>query len=290
MGRFPGAVRSVLLIAFIVTLAIPGSVFAQGLSRAVVQQRSERASELFNWYYAAAYGTGVYSIGEETVGVLRLPLSYELRKASSDQWGVRITFPVTAALAEFDLGDFQLGKTTVAGLSVLPGVELEIPLTPGWTLKPFINSGGGWEFQQNTAALIYSTGVATVYSRPLDNGWRAMLGGRLSLAGYKAGEEDNQLAALAGGGGVDIPIDMEIAGRRAFVGVQMTGTVYFDKLEFVLPGYGGKKVLAETEIALTLGVSKPVDFFGVSFDRVGLGYRQGSDGLKGIRLVASFPF
>src|SRR5690606_9020612 len=142
----------------------------------VVEQRSARAGELFNWYYAAAYGTGVYQIGEETVGVLRLPLGYQLRKMTTDQWGWRVTLPVSAALAEFDLGEFNLGKTSVAGLSVLPGVEAEIQLSPGWTLKPFINIGGGWEFQRGTSALIYSTGVATAYTRPLENGWKSMLG------------------------------------------------------------------------------------------------------------------
>jgi hypothetical protein len=37
-------------------------------------------------------------------------------------------------------------------------------------------------------------------------------------------------------------------------------------------------------------VRNPHEILGVSFDRIGLGYRQGLDGLKGVRLVASFPF
>ena len=44
------------------------------------------------------------------------------------------------------------------------------------------------------------------------------------------------------------------------------------------------------ELALTLRTRKPFELLGVPFDRIGLGYRQGSDGLKGVRLVASFPF
>jgi hypothetical protein len=32
------------------------------------------------------------------------------------------------------------------------------------------------------------------------------------------------------------------------------------------------------------------EFMGATFDRVGLGFRRGSDGLKGLRLVGSFPF
>ena len=271
-------------------LFFSGPASAQTLSREVVQQRSRNVDQLFNWYYAAIYGTGVYSIGEQTVGVIRAPFGYRLREAGAEQWGVRLTVPVTAALAEFDLDDFNLGNVHAAGLSVMPGVEVEIPLAPQWTLKPFINVGGGWEFERSGAALIFSAGVATVYRKPLENGWLSTLGGRLTFAGYEAGEEGSRLAALAGGGGLDIPIDMTIAGRQALFGMQLTGTIYFDKLKFLLPGSAEKEVLAEAEVAVTLGVRKPIEFYGVSFDRVGLGFRKGSDGLKGIRLVGSFPF
>jgi hypothetical protein len=44
------------------------------------------------------------------------------------------------------------------------------------------------------------------------------------------------------------------------------------------------------EIALTLGVRRPLEVLGIGFDRVGLGYRRGSEGLRGIRLVGAFPF
>jgi len=268
----------------------PEPAAAQALPQPVVQQRAARPDQLFNWYYAAAYGTGAYKVGEETVGVLRAPLGYRIREAGPDQWGVRLTFPVTAAFAEFDLTDFQLGRPTVAGLSVLPGVELEIPLAPQWLLKPFANAGGGWEFQRDGSAFIYSAGTSLLHKRPLDNGWLTALGGKLIFAGYNAGGEQSRLAALSGGGDIGFPLDMEIAGRQALLGVQLIGTVYFNRLEFLLPGSAEKEVLTEAEIALTLGVRKPIEFLGASFDRVGLGYRKGSDGLKGIRLVGSFPF
>lgn len=267
-----------------------GVVDAQPLTRAAVQQRSRDVDQLFNWYYAAVYGTGVYRIGDETVGVVRAPFGYRLREAGEDQWGVRLTVPVTAALAQFDLDDFNLGNVYATGLSVLPGVEAEIPLAPRWTLKPFINAGVGWEFERDGSAFIYSTGATLVHRKPLDNGWLSQAGARLTFAGYKAGDEGSRLLALAGGGGVDIPIDMTIAGRPALLGLQVTGTIYFNKLEFLLPGSAEKQVLGEAEVAVTLGVRKPVEFLGASFDRVGLGFRKGSDGLKGLRLVGSFPF
>jgi len=120
----------------IAVLAVPTPVEAQALTRAQVEQRSQKASELFNWYYAAVYGTGAYKIGEETVGVIRLPMAYNIRQATDTEWGLRLTFPVSAALAEFDLTDFDLGHVSAVGVSFLPGVEAEIPLRPGWVVSP----------------------------------------------------------------------------------------------------------------------------------------------------------
>lgn len=286
----PGSRRTGAALLLVVTALWLVPAQPQVFPRAVIQQRSQQVDQLFNWYYAAVYGTGVYRVGEETVGVLRAPLGYRLRETGDQQWGLRVTMPVTAALAEFDLSDFNLGNVHASGLSVMPGIEAEIPLASGWLLKPFLNVGGGWEFERSSSALIYSAGATVVNYAYHDNGWRTMLGGRLTFAGYHSGDEGSRLGALAGGAGIDIPVDFEIAGRPALVGVQVTGTVYFNRLEFLLPSSPEKQVLGEAEIALTLGVRKPYEFLGAAIDRVGLGFRKGSDGLKGLRLVGSFPF
>jgi len=279
--------RAALLL---VLMLCPDVAASQTFSRAVVQQRAARVDELFNWYYAAAYGTGVYKIGEETVGVLRAPFAYRIREAGEGQWGIRLTLPVSAALTEFDLTDFQLGHVRAAGLSVLPGIEAEIPLAERWMLKPFANVGPGWEFKRDGTAVIYSAGAATVYQLPLDHGRRSSLGAKLTFAGYDAGSEGSRLAALAGGGNFEFPIDMQIGGQPALLGVQLIGTVYFNRIEFLFPDSADKKVFAEVEFAVTLGVRKPVEFFSMSIDRVGIGIHRGSNGLKGVQLVGSFPF
>ena len=278
------------MLLYLLGFVLSEAVRAQVLPRAVVQQQSEKSSELFNWYYAAVYGTGAYKIGEETVGVIRVPMAYTLRERTDEQWGLRLTFPVSAAFAQFDLTDFDLGHVSATGLSVLPGIEAEIPLSPGWTLKPFANLGAGWEFKQDTSALIWAVGASTLYRRPLGQKWLGGVGGKLTYAGYSANGVDSVLGAVSIGGELGYPIEMQIAGRQAILGVQVVGTTYFNHLEFLMPGSGAQKVSNEIEVALTLGVRKPVEILGASFDRVGLGYRQGSDGLKGVRIVGSFPF
>jgi hypothetical protein len=282
--------RALPRLFFFLVLAAPGLADAQAFTRAQVEQRSQQVSELFNWYYASAFGTGVYKIGEETVSVIRLPMAYTIQQATDTEWGLRLTFPVSAAFAEFDLTDFDLGHASAVGLSVLPGVEAEFPLRPGWVVKSFANVGTGWEFEHDTSAIIWSLGASTLNRWEPARKWPLGFGAKLTYAGYDAAGTTSTLAAVSLGLDLGTPMEIEVAGRRTFLGAQIVGTKYFNQLEFLFPGSPTDDVSHEVEIALTLRVHKPEEILGVSFDRIGLGYRQGSDGLKGVRLVASFPF
>jgi hypothetical protein len=286
---FPASWRSYLLVLAACAALAPG-VHAQALPRAEVQQRSQDVDHLFNWYYASVYGTGYYKIGEESVAVLRLPFAYTFRKATDEQWGVKLTVPVTAAFAQFDLRDFDLGNVSTSGLTIVPGVEFEVPMSPTWTVRPFVSAGYGREFQRDSSAIIYSAGVSSAWRRPLDESLLSALGAKLVYAGYQSGGEESQLAALSLGGDLGHPLPLEISGRQAIFGMQLIGTIYFNDLEFLMPKSGVKEVSHELEFALTLGVRRPIEVLGVPFDRIGLGYRWGSDGLRGVRLVGSFPF
>jgi len=279
-------VRATVLLG----LALTGLAQAQGLSRETVQQRSRRAAELFQWYYAAVYGTGAYRIGDESVSVVLLPMAYTVREPSAEDFGVKLTVPVSAALAQFDLYDWDLGNVRTAGLSVLPGVEIEIPLQSNWSVTPYANLGIGREFTQDTSALIYAAGVSTLYRVRAGGDILAALGAKFTYAGYRAGGESNTLGAVSFGGDLGVPVEVQIVGRPSILGAQLIGTFYFNRLDFLLPGSPTQAVSNEIELALTLGVRQPVDVFGMRFDRIGLGYRQGSNGLRGVRLATSFPF
>ncbi|HEX7248887.1 MAG TPA: hypothetical protein VF262_00735, partial [Burkholderiales bacterium] len=227
--------------AFLFTAAVLGvsaTALAQTDPVATVQQRAAHPDQLFNWYYASVFGTGYYRIGEEQVGVLRVPLRYELRPASTERWGIHLTLPVTVAFAEFDLDDFNLGKVRAQGLTVLPGIEAEILLQDNWTVRPFVNVGGGWEFETNNPSTIFSLGATTRHTRPAFEASRLALGGKLAYAGYSAGSEASQLAQLSLGGELAVPAGFTIAERAALVAFQLIGTAYVKELEFLLPSTG----------------------------------------------------
>ncbi|HSB48331.1 MAG TPA: hypothetical protein VLD15_02320 [Burkholderiales bacterium] len=280
--------RICAVLAAIAALALTSPAFAQ--TRAEVRQSAQEVDHLFNWYYASVYGTGVYKIGEESVAVLRLPFAYTFRKATEEQWGVKLILPVTAAFAQFDLRDFDLGNVSTSGMTIVPGVEFEVPMSPSWTIRPFLSAGWGREFQRDSSAFIHAIGVSTLYRQPLGENVLSALGGKLVHAGYRSGDVKSTLAALSLGGDLGFPLKMEISGRQAVLGTQLIGTVYFNDLDMLLPASGTEEISYEAEIALTFGVRRAFEVLGIGFDRVGIGYRKGSNGLRGVRLVGSFPF
>lgn len=280
--------RICAVLAAIAALALTSPAFAQ--TRAEVRQSAQEVDHLFNWYYASVYGTGVYKIGEESVAVLRLPFAYTFRKATEEQWGVKLILPVTAAFAQFDLRDFDLGNVSTSGMTIVPGVEFEVPMSPSWTIRPFLSAGWGREFQRDSSAFIHAIGVSTLYRQPLGENVLSALGGKFVHAGYRSGDVKSTLAALSLGGDLGFPLKMEISGRQAVLGTQLIGTVYFNDLDMLLPASGTEEISYEAEIALTFGVRRAFEVLGIGFDRVGIGYRKGSNGLRGVRLVGSFPF
>ncbi|MGH8687915.1 MAG: hypothetical protein ACREVQ_09425 [Burkholderiales bacterium] len=270
---------------------LPAPALAQALTRAQVQQRSTQVDQLFNWYYASVFGTGFYRIGEEQVGVASVPLSLEMRPATRDQWGWRLTLPVSVAVAQFDLRDFDLGEVRAQGVSVMPGVEADIPLENEWSLRPFANFGAGREFEFSSSSTLYSVGASAVRMRASPSESRMSLGARIAYAGYWTQSHRSNLIQFSLGGEWTTPLHFVIAERPALLAISLVGTSYqAQELDMELPASGSLKVSRELEVGVSFAVTRPFKILGGSFDHLGLAYREGDNGLRGVRLVTSFPF
>ena len=113
---FPAFIRLVLLFALSAMAALP----AYGQARAVQQKR-----ELINWYYAATFGTGVYTTGERDVAVIQIPVSRDLRAVVEDSYGLKLKVPVTFGFYDYKFDIVLTGDLPeqVSTLSVMPGLD-----------------------------------------------------------------------------------------------------------------------------------------------------------------------
>lgn len=100
-----------------------------------------RASEeqLVNYAYATQLGSGVYNIAGRTLQIYRLPFGYTLAQPSRRRPAFRLTLPVTIGIVDFEARDvIDTGlPENLDTLSFVPGIELDIELTPHWHLPGY---------------------------------------------------------------------------------------------------------------------------------------------------------
>ncbi len=276
--------RRKLVVAAACLAAIPG-VHAQ--TRTV-----EDDQDLINWYYAATFGTGIYTAGDRTVGVLKIPVSRTLRDGDDDQWGLRLILPVT-----FGFYDFSFDTVIEDGLpdrintfSFVPGLEFEKRIVPRWLLKPYASVGAGWELGGEESAVIYDVGLRSRFRMGEHRETVLSLVNWLSLAGfYPSGGHHEPLGMLAIGVDVEVPFGGTLFGRSFVLSILPIYYYYFRRLRFAEFDDPDNKIHEEGELAISVLAKQPFTVLGMNVDRVGVAVRYNPD-VKGFRIFTTLPF
>jgi hypothetical protein len=248
---------------------------------------------LINWWYSATFGTGFYKIGPAVATVIRVPFSYRLQPMEGGSLGVNLLAPVTVAVYHLNLRELdQLNlRQDVGAASVLPGAEVEIPMTERWRLKPFAQAGAGSEFTDvPLVAYMYTGGVKSLYRFPGDD-YRVSLGNALFLAGYRIrdGSERQGIGSFQIGLDMETPWSMELWNGPAYFNTHVIATSYYSRLAFANPEPGKLAVHREYQIGFSFRIGRPVTFMGFGADTLGLGFRF-AENVRGLSLYTEFPF
>ena len=252
----------------------------------------ETDDDVLHYAYSVVLGTGVYRVGDRTVTIINLPFSYEMRSLDDHPLGIRFLFPLSFGFHDFDFSDVtDTGLPERVGtLTFVPGMELQIPVCPSWTLKPYGQVGLGKDFSSGEVTFIY---IAGVKSRLVLPRWRDLtftLGNELYYAGYTPeGERHNAMGSFATGMDIVRPLGFTIKGRQAIMGFYFIYRIYFNELQFIQPDGELFSIEQDFDIAIRFGTKKPISFWVFDFESVGLGYRFGDD-IKAVYLVSTFPF
>jgi hypothetical protein len=256
--------------------------------------RAQQEADLVDWYYAAAFGTGVYKVDDKTVAIFGVEGTHTLLEPEGDSWGLRLLFPVTLGLYDFDLSRIleEDLSTRVGTASFLPGLEYLMPMGDDWLLKPFAQIGLGVEFSSGDRAVIYAAGVRSL-RRWLVDRTEYRLGAEFKFAGYDTtADTASSLTRVGIGGEMVRPLDATLHGRRLNYGVHLIYRRYVNDFNSLVPDerdLENKGITDELEIGLSLGVDEPFEVLGVDFDQIGLAVTFGQH-LRGIKLVTEFPF
>jgi hypothetical protein len=264
---------------------LPGLALAQS-------RQATSENQLIDWYYAAVFGTGVYKSGDRTVSVLQIPFSHSLQAREDEQYGIKLTLPVSFGFYDFRFNELLDGDTphSVSTASVFPGIEFDIPVTSNWTVKPYTNVGYAWELAGPNWAWIYDLGVKSLVGLPIGHDSQISLGNQLTLSGYKPSTGAYQpLGVFVAGLNLEIPTQLQFYDQNVRIGYHLIYYYYFSRLKYAISENINNKISEQGEFAISLSTPKPVDFKLFDLDRIGLAFRAGG-GVQAVRLFFNLPY
>jgi hypothetical protein len=252
-----------------------------------------------HWAYSAYFGTGWYQVsGDRDVFVLRMTPRWNIQDADYSEdgdktIGIELKFPITFGLDRFNLDDIPeiIDLDNVASISVTPGVDITIPITARWSLRPYAAVGWGTVLSGSESSWTYWGGVKSHYS--FKNGkldWALI--NSVTFVGYTPNQgESEYFLPLMAGLEFDYPFGQrKLAGEQLMLSWHGMYTTYENNLDFILdegPLGSSEAITDEWEFGISLRKqTSPIKIWFMNFDRLGLAYRFSSSGdLKGISFV-----
>ena len=271
-------------------LVIWGIIISGATSPALA---GENPGDLFNYSFAVWLGSGLYNINgaDKKLAVLRIPARYSLRPMQGDQadpvdrLGFRLLLPAVVAIEEETDTDFRFGA-----FAFVPGLEIEIPVNKYWALKPLAQIGAGKDTAGGTLQYIYG-GIKSLISVP----WRKFvfgIGNSWIIGEDKDASSRDTIGFSLLNAGLDIrhPTNLKIFDRQLDISGYFVVNYFKNNVDIFGADGNTQKLKTLYEVGLTFGVSEAVSIWKVDLDRVGIDFRWGDEGLRGIGFNMGFPF
>jgi hypothetical protein len=278
-------------IALILTLLAVSSAL---LPRAGLAQETPPAS--VHWAYSAYFGTGWYRVsGDRNVFVVRMTPRWSWSEPSLDDDGKRsvglyFKSPVSLGLDSFDYDDVlgAVDVDNVSFISVNPGIDIEVPVTRIWSLRPYASVGYGTAFDGSESAWTYWAGVKSRVS--FESGrlnWHLL--NQAGFVGYTPndGPADTIWPVMAGLE-FDYPVGAPTTdGDQLLLHWRAAYTLFGDDLDFTGDPTVNQAINDQWEIGAAIARrDSRIPIWFLDFDMLGLGYRASSNGeLKGVTFL-----
>jgi len=255
-----------------------------------------------HWAYSAYFGTGTYKLGDfASVAVVRPTPGWTFRESAIDDdgnrtLGWRFRVPVSIGYHRFDFRNISeiLDPDNVVTVSVIPGVEMDIPVTRRWLLRPLLYAGWGTVTDSSETAWSYWTGIKSRYTWNTGKLEWALLNA-ITYVGFNPDSDNTE--------GM-VPIMMGFEWAYPFTNFKMDNdplelswhlayTSFQNDLD--LPPFldpNTERVLDLWQVGVALGKQgRKFEFWKFKWDRIGLAFERGGGGnLRGIKIYFSSVF
>jgi hypothetical protein len=277
---------------FLVYLVLACCVFSIGVARPAIADDGE--GDLVNYSFAIWLGSGVYKVADadKRFAFLRVPITYTFREdpydkpAFRDRLGLKLLLPALVGYQEETDTNFDF----FAGAFV-PGLAVHIPVNKYWTLKPFGQFGVGNDTGDGDWQYIYGTGIRSLVSFPYKD-YVFGIGNSMILAENRnASTNDiNGFSMLEAGLDIRTPLRFTLLNRQLNTGIFFVASRFYNRVDFIKEFGNTERANLIYTIGLTVGTDEDVSIWKIKFNRVGIDYRWGNAGFRGIGFNMGFPF
>ncbi|MBN1238266.1 MAG: hypothetical protein JXB36_07175 [Gammaproteobacteria bacterium] len=250
---------------------------------------------LFHWGHAAAFGSGVYALADETEAqVVRLPFAKTLREPGADRVGVRLLLPLTVGVQNLDEEQLEPGRPAdeIEQAAFMPGVELELSPLERVTLRVRGQAGWGKELEGvEDRARLFSLGLRSRITWADAAGRPSLISG-LQWAGSDPDEAERRaLIRLTKAVEFDIPVPRwEFRDETMHLKPHVLGDWFYRPPSALAFGDADSgHVATDWQVGLAAGRETGFEVLGFRLDSIGIAYRS-SDHRYGIRIYIGSVF
>lgn len=237
----------------------------------------------FNLPYAYYFGIGAFTVGDDRVrafGVVARPTLKEYGPGGVG-WALRVGASVTVLESR---SGFLPQLDELTGYMVVPGVEARILLGERHLLKPFVDLGVAVDDYSDATATMAGLGIESEHVFAAGDFELALTPGALfSLSRSREALYDDTFLAFRLGLDVRRPIGLRIAGARADVGLQVTGTSFWGDVGFGATPSSVTEIGRQLEVGVSFGTNPRPKVWFFRLPRLTLAFRFGT-GFRGVRL------
>jgi len=205
-----------------------------------------------------------------------------LHSAETGNWDLRLEFPVSLGLTQFDLGS-GVGLDNVSTISVVPTLEFIVPIDDRWTLLPFGGVGGAAALGDRKAVSdenflwLVTGGLRVQRWQPLADRYVSVLAAEVRYDAALTSRNGllGDWGSLTGVAELRRSFGAPHDGPHFQAGIYAKGYWFWDPIELEIAGITPSFLHKQKEFGISLGSSTPYRIWGITLPRVFIGVRLG---------------
>ena len=262
-------------------------LFAIAVATAVPARAQDQSLDPLLFAPLASGSEPTTDVEGHTLALYRLPIAVNLRRMNEQQWGLRVTFPVSLSSLRVsgvsDLGPFAK-KLGIA--AIIPGLELEIPLRDNMRMRPFAEVGFGHGGGRTEA--LYGMGDRLMIQNDVGVAHLTYGGSGMYRNSYTSGNEYDGHGTFEAGIDTQFPLGLSVGSKAARAGGYFIARK-FAGLELVSENQEPLTLSHQYEVGASFATTPVFSVWKIRLPWIAVGYHFGKT-LSGVRIYTKFPF